>query len=376
MKKTEIYKIFGKDYKAMTKALLAETDLKSHIKKGARIGIKPNLVAPTPAEFGATTHPEVVAGIIEYLQEQGFSDMTIIEGSWIGDSTEDSFEYCGYSDLSRQYNVPLVDAQKEGYHSVDCAGMDINIVDAVSQIDFMINVPVLKGHGQTRMTCALKNMKGLIPNSEKRLFHRQGIHRPVAHLSAGIHQDFIVVDHICGDLELEDGGNPIVTDCIMAGFDPVLMDAYCCRLLGFEYTDVEYIKIAAELGLGSTDLSSATVINCGHSSHPADTDDDLEPFRNCQDRLFDIRINVEDDDSCSACYGALMPALLSLKEEGRLEEFMKLIGGKISIGQGNRGRSGCFGIGNCCSNFDHNIAGCPPKEEDILKEFERIWNQH
>ena len=39
------------------------------------IGIKPNLVAPVPAEFGGTTHPEVVAGIIEYLQGNGFTNL-------------------------------------------------------------------------------------------------------------------------------------------------------------------------------------------------------------------------------------------------------------------------------------------------------------
>ena len=33
-----------------------------------RIGIKPNLVAPMEAYWGGTTHPEVVAGIVEYLQ--------------------------------------------------------------------------------------------------------------------------------------------------------------------------------------------------------------------------------------------------------------------------------------------------------------------
>lgn len=53
-------------------------------------------------------------------------------------------------------------------------------------------------------------MKGLIPNTEKRRFHALGLHKPIAHLNMGIHQDFIVVDNICGDLDFEDGGNPVV----------------------------------------------------------------------------------------------------------------------------------------------------------------------
>ena len=64
----KIWKIFGTDYKEMTKKILAAADLAGRIgDKKARIGIKPNLVVASPAQFGATTHPEVVAGIIEYL---------------------------------------------------------------------------------------------------------------------------------------------------------------------------------------------------------------------------------------------------------------------------------------------------------------------
>ncbi len=67
----KIWKIFGTDYKEMTKKILAAADLAGRIgNKKARIGIKPNLVVASPAQFGATTHPEVVAGIIEYLQEE------------------------------------------------------------------------------------------------------------------------------------------------------------------------------------------------------------------------------------------------------------------------------------------------------------------
>ena len=40
-----------------------------------RAVIKPNLVSPTEASWGATTHPEVVEGIIEYLKENGITAM-------------------------------------------------------------------------------------------------------------------------------------------------------------------------------------------------------------------------------------------------------------------------------------------------------------
>ena len=192
--KNQIWKLYGTDFTGMTKKLLEETELAALIgDKKTRIGIKPNLVVPSPAEFGGTTHPEVVAGIVEYLQEHGFENITIVEGSWVGDRTSEAYEYCGYRALCQKYGVPFVDGQKEKYHAVDCAGMKLNIINAVDRIDFLINVPVIKGHCQTRVTCALKNLKGLLPNSEKSRFHRMGLHKPIAHLQAGIHQDFATV---------------------------------------------------------------------------------------------------------------------------------------------------------------------------------------
>ena len=73
MKENEIWMIHGSQYKEMTKELLKSAGLEQRIPdKNTRIGIKPNLVSPSEASYGATTHPEIVAGIIEYLQEHGF----------------------------------------------------------------------------------------------------------------------------------------------------------------------------------------------------------------------------------------------------------------------------------------------------------------
>ena len=80
MKHNQILKIYGTDYKEMTIRLLTEAGLSELIgDKEKRICIKPNLLAPTPAEYGATTHPEIVAGIIEYLRTEGFDRILIAE---------------------------------------------------------------------------------------------------------------------------------------------------------------------------------------------------------------------------------------------------------------------------------------------------------
>ena len=360
MKDNQILIIYGTDYTAMTLTLLERAQLAERLPApSCRIGIKPNLVVPSPASFGATTHPEVVEGIIQYLHAHGYENIVITEGSWVGDRTSEAYEYCGYRALCEKYDIPFVDAQKDGSHALDCAGLRLNICNVVDSIDFLINVPVLKGHCQTKITCALKNMKGLIPNTEKRRFHSMGLHKPIAHLSRGIRQDFIVVDHICGDLDFEEGGNPVVRNCIMAAVDPVLTDSYVCRLLHYTPDDVPYIRLAEALGSGSTDLDSAQIITVGQEGETLPDEPAAER------RILQVAYAVDEVDSCSACYGSLVPALFRLHEEGLLDRLPVLIG----IGQGHRGKSGALGIGRCTKDFDFCIMGCPPDEEKIYTEL-------
>ena len=362
--KNQIWKLYGSDYKGMTKKLLQETGLDSLIgDRKARVGIKPNLVVPSPAEFGATTHPEVVAGIVEFLQEKQFTDITIVEGSWMGDRTSEAYKYCGYKELCEKYGVPFVDGQKQKWHAVDCAGMKLNVIDYVDRIDFLINVPVIKGHCQTKVTCALKNLKGLLPNTEKSRFHRMGLHKPIAHLQTAIRQDFIVVDHICGDLDFEEGGNPVVRNCVMAALDPSLVDSYACYLMKYTPDDVPYIRMAEKLGIGTTDLESAQIINLGGYKGYAgkEMEEDLPRER----KLLEVSYAVDEADSCSACYASLVGALWRLKEEGLLEKLDTPIG----IGQGMQGKTGKLGVGKCTKDFDVCIMGCPPEEDKIYKEL-------
>ena len=360
IEKNQIFKIYGTDFKEMTKRLLEEAELASCIgDRRQQIGIKPNLLAPTPADYGATTHPEVVAGIIEYLQEHHFERILLAVGSWVGDKTPEAYEMCGFRDLCERYGVPFVDTKQDSFHTVNCAGMKISVCDVVRRIDFLINVPVVKGHCQTKVTCALKNMKGLIPDAEKSRFHRKGLHKPIAHLQTAIRQDFIVADHICGDLDFEEGGRPVVRNCVMAARDPVLVDSHVCHLLGYTPDDVPYVRMAENLGIGSADLSAAEILNL--NTGRADTE---APF---DGQLLDVSYAVDEVDSCSACYASLTAALYRLEEEGLLAQ----LDTRIGIGQGMRGRRGHLGVGRCTADFEISIPGCPPDEETIYKELKK-----
>ncbi|MDD4772407.1 MAG: DUF362 domain-containing protein [Eubacteriales bacterium] len=359
MNAKEIRVIYGNQPKKMIKTLLRDLNIEKTLDKDARIGIKPNLVLARNSDSGATTSPQMVSAVVEYLQSAGFRNICILEGSWVGDRTSEAFKVCGYEDISRQYNVPLYDLQKDGYKSYDVNGVKINVCDKVMDMDFLINMPVLKGHCQTRITCALKNLKGCIPNTEKRKFHTMGLHKPIAYLNRIIKNGLIIVDGLMGDPDFEEGGNPVQMNRILAGTDPVLIDAYVAALMGYDNDDIPYIGIADSIGVGSGDLNSAVIIEL-NKDYPGTK---IKLSRKTER----LSTYVEEREACSACYGGLIHALNRLDEKGALNKLK----GKIHIGQGYKGvGTGGIGIGSCTRGCESSLAGCPPKAKDILDFIE------
>lgn len=360
MNPNEIFVIYGNTPQSMVQELLAHIQLEREIDRNSRIGIKPNLVVAKPATSGATTSPELVAGVIEYLQAKGFQNICILEGSWVGAKTAEAFKVCGYEAISRRFGVPLVDLQKDSFQEYDAGGMQIKICDRVTALDYLINIPVLKGHCQTKMTCALKNMKGCIPNSEKRRFHTLGLHRPIACLNKAIRQDLIVVDGMTGDLNFEEGGNPVPMNRIMVAKDPVLVDSYVAGLMGFELPEVPYIQMAEALGVGSTHLEKAVIRELNNPQNSA-------KIVNLPKHAGFAKY-VDEREACSACYGSLVHALERMRERGELDRMKS----KLYIGQYYKGK--CLdgiGVGSCTGGFPNHVRGCPPQAKEIIEYLEK-----
>lgn len=364
MNKNDIFFIHGTDYKDMAMRLLESADLKALIgDTGKSVALKPNLVTTTPPEDGATTHSEILEGVIEFLLDHGFKDISVMESAWVGARTSDVFQICYHNRVCDKYNVPFYDLKKDSYTVYDAAGMDIAVCDRAMRTDFMINLPVLKGHAQTKITCALKNNKGVIPDFEKRRFHTIGLHKPIAHLNTVCRNDFILVDNICGDLDFEEGGTPVTMNRILGFADPVLCDAFVCETLCYTPDEVPYVRLAKELGVGSADISGANRI---YVNEPSDELTGSEAEYRPSGRLRHLAGHIASDNACSACYGAVLRALSRMEERGTL----KSLNDRICVGQGYRGAAGRLGVGRCTEGFEKTLAGCPPDTSAIMSFLE------
>ncbi len=380
-----IWQILNKDRSKLTKDIFKLLDSAGACDwlglKEAPILLKPNLVVSKPASGGATTHPEIVAAVIEYLKEKGYYRISITEGSWVGDSTVKAYKACGYTALSKHYGVKLIDLQKDDFTEIETQGEKLKICRTVVELrqngGSLVNLPVLKGHGQTKLTCALKNLKGCIPDSEKRRYHSLGVHMPVALLNTVIKPAFTLVDGLNGDPYWEEGGSPEKRDLLLLGRDSVSIDSYACSLLDIDKTAVKYIAIAESYGVGTSSVSKEDITNPGGRQKQtvvnigSRNETEASAVKNWINKIVDQR------SACSACFGNLAGALRRIKAANP-EAVDRFTRGSICIGQDFRGTDlpeGKIGVGICTKGAPVFINGCPPSERAIMDFLNRVHQQ-
>ncbi|MDR0273346.1 MAG: DUF362 domain-containing protein [Clostridiales bacterium] len=347
---------YGAEIEKITYETLKASDIGEYLRADFSVAIKPNLVVPKPASDGATTHPEVVEGIVRFLKDFRVKNISIIESSAIGHDTKRAFSECGYEPLKNKFGVELIDLKFDACKKIDYKGMKLEICRRALETDFLINVPVLKAHCQTNLTCNLKNLKGCIPDGEKRRYHSMGLHKPIAALSAIIKTGYCVVDGICGDLTFEEGGNPTYANRIIAGRDPVLIDSYCAELIGYRPNEIDYLVLANKWGAGefySPETKMKELFADKKPMHPIKSNRIAARYEQ----------SITHIDACSACYAALIHAMHRMG--GSPDRFF------VGHGFSETHKQTCTGIGDCTRDMPKHVPGCPPTATDIINFFER-----
>lgn len=130
MERGNIFVIYGTEIFENTLKLLEAAELAEMIGDRKRsVAVKPNLVTAKPAQSGATTHPEIVAGVLEYLRREGFENVAVMEGSWVGDRTDEAYRVSGIGAVCEKYGVPYYDLQRDSAREYDARGMRLRICD-------------------------------------------------------------------------------------------------------------------------------------------------------------------------------------------------------------------------------------------------------
>ncbi|MFI5340316.1 MAG: DUF362 domain-containing protein [Candidatus Methylomirabilales bacterium] len=376
MTRVSIARVDGRDRHqvagAVRRAVSMAGGLADLIRPGMLVMVKPNLVAPPPsAHAGACTSPLVCQAVADLVSELGAKPV-IAESSARGADTEAALQIMGYEEL-RQQGYHLVDLKKDGTVRVEIVGgrvlQEITTFELVTQVDAIISVPVMKTHDQGQATLALKNLKGLVTDGEKRRIHLEGLFEGVVDLVSHFKPIFAVVDGIIG----QEGmgplmGLPVELGLVLAGRDLVAVDAIASRVMGFEADEVPITKAAAERGLGTLDPAQIEVVG-------EQVDSVRRRFVRCEE---DHRIDregitiVHSEGTCTGCRNGLLSSLFDMRGEGTLERArgFTIIVGPAAIPDGIQ-QEALVSIGSCslpqARHLPRFVRGCPPNNVDIIR---------
>ena len=174
--KVSIVKVEDDVKAAVEEALELLGGLKRFIRRGGRYLLKPNLFTTKRAEEGATTDMRIVLSLAELLREAG-AEGFIGECPAMAAYTQPDvvFEGLGVRRLCEEADVELRVLDRERPVRVEVPGgvvlREAWFPESALRADGIINIPKLKTHVLTKLTCAVKNLFGLQQGGSKARHH-------------------------------------------------------------------------------------------------------------------------------------------------------------------------------------------------------------
>jgi len=247
----------GEVLEGLRKAIGLLGGIEQFVQKGNRVLLKPNLLFGKAAEKAVTTHPSIVKGMIKIVREGGGIP-------FIGDSPSvgglvRTAEKAGIKRVADEMNCPLVEFDRPvlSAKGVGKHFKQLEIDQAILEVDVIINLPKWKTHVNTLLTLGVKNLFGCIPGPRKALWHlRAGENRKLfAQVLVDLYQvvkpPLTLLDGIVGmEGNGPNSGRPIPLGLILASNDALSIDQIVCDLLGISRKALLTNRVALEQGIG------------------------------------------------------------------------------------------------------------------------------
>jgi uncharacterized protein (DUF362 family) len=258
----------GTDYGALVSKVLGPLGgVKSFVKKGQKVVIKPNIGWDRTPEQGANTHPEVIKALARLALEAGASQVLIFDRPcneerrcYNNSGIKRAVESIG----DRRVSSPYLDNRK--FVPVRVArGKSISEWDFYKEAleaDCYINVPVAKHHSLAGLSLGLKNIMGVLGGNRSKIHFSMG--QALADLNTVLKPTLTITDATRILLRNGPQGGDLrdvkVLNILMASTDMVAVDAYATTLFQMKPEAIESTQAAHQMGLGEIDLKKIKIV--------------------------------------------------------------------------------------------------------------------
>jgi Ni,Fe-hydrogenase III small subunit len=292
----------------------------------------------------------------------------------------------GYQSLVKKYGIRLIDFNAGKFVNIKVQEeLTFHIAKEAVESDFLINFPVLKTHAQSKVSLGLKNLKGCLKTSSKKLCH---------HTNLGLEYCFsFVADCVKPALTIVDGiyalergalhfGNAFRKDIIIASRDTLAADMVAAKTMGFDSQDITHFVEYGKRHNTSLNLQDYEIRGEELENH-------IKPLKwdwgwtkeNTGPAIFEkfgvtgTAVPKYDETLCSGCspFANMVNILVLSALEGKPLPRIEILNGKRM--QARPGYDTTVLIGNCIIKANREnvnirkaieVKGCPPDPTDVI----------
>lgn len=249
----------GTDPQDITFKALEMVEGERIIAKEKPILIKPNYLNSRHPSTGITTDGRVIEGVIKFFKKHKKGEIIVGEGSGFSNTFE-AYKNAGVDIIAEKYKIKLIDLNKDDF--IETKPKDPLNLKKVKIANYALNstiisVPKLKPHRIAGVSLSIKNMMGAM--TPKGSMHSR-LSKNIADLASIIKPELAVIDGIIAGEGHESSGEPVKMDLVIAGLDPVAVDAVGASVMGIDPNDVKHLIFAEKRGLGTIDLDQIEIL--------------------------------------------------------------------------------------------------------------------
>jgi uncharacterized protein (DUF362 family) len=261
----DLVAIKGGDPDVMFNRAIAELGgMKSFVKKGDKVVIKPNIGWDVEPERAGNTNPRLISRIIQHCRDAGAKEVFVV------DHTCDEWQRCysssGIETATKSAGGKIVPGHSESYYHAVTIPQGKTLTSAkehevILDADVFINVPILKNHSGTSVTAAMKNLMGNV--WDRRFWHKNDLHQCIADFATFRKPDLNVVDAYW--VMKTNGPRGVSVDDVtlmksqLLSRDILAIDVAAAKLFGMKPEELRYIQIASDMKVGRPDLEKLNI---------------------------------------------------------------------------------------------------------------------
>jgi len=259
----ELTVVEGEDPAAITReAIKALGGMNKFIGRGDKVLIKPNIGWDRTPEMAACTNPQVVKALVEMAYQAGAKEVIVMDHTI--NQPKRCYVRSGIQEAAQQAGAKVLFADEQRLKRMNLKGewlKEWEVFQDFVEVDKLINVPIAKVHSLSRVTLGMKNWLGAIGGSRNQL--HQKIDQAMVDLAAFFKPALTVLD---GYRILvrngPQGGRTSDTKLmktVVAGKDPVAVDAYGATFFDYQPSELLFLKLAQQRGLGKFELEKVRI---------------------------------------------------------------------------------------------------------------------